>query len=504
MSGTTTSAPDGTRQVDHDVAIVGCGPVGVVLAGLLAGRGLRVIAIDRDLDLFPLPRAAHFDHEIMRVLQELGCADDVAPSTIVNPGMDFLTADRQVLLSMRPEGPTPSGWPASILFHQPGFERTLRAAAVARGAELRLGVAVERVDDLSDRAAVHLADGSSLSAHYVVGCDGARSLVRKQLGIAMDDLQFEEPWLVVDVLLADGTPPPSELTLQVCDPARPHTLVPMPAPRFRFEFMLLPGESAAEIDTPDRARALMSAWVDPDGVTVERSAVYTFHGLIATAWRQGRVLLAGDAAHQTPPFLGQGMCAGIRDAANLAWKLDLVIRGAAADALLDTYQAEREPQVRAIVGAAVGFGRVICTTDAVAAAARDADMLAARAAGGGRASGTPLPALVEGPLIGDGGGRQVAQPTIDGVRLDDLVGHRFAVITAQADQLDAPGARWWAEQSAALLSADEHGELAAVLDAAGAAAVVVRPDRYVLAAGPVVEVPASAAGLVSITSSPSR
>jgi 3-(3-hydroxy-phenyl)propionate hydroxylase len=488
---------DEPRQHDHDVAIVGCGPVGVVLAGLLARRGLHVIAVDRDVDLFPLPRAAHFDHEIMRVFQEMDVADDLAPSTVVNPGMDFLAADGQVLLSMRARGTSVSGWPASILFHQPGLEQALRTAAVRLGAELRLGVAVETVDDDGRGVTLQLADGDTIRAAYAVACDGARSTVRKQLGIAMDDLRFEEPWLVLDVFVRDGAAPPSDRALQVCDPARPHTLVPMPPPRFRFEFMLLPGETAEEINTPTRARELMSAWIDPRDVEVERSAVYTFHGLIAEEWRRGRILLAGDAAHQTPPFLGQGMCAGIRDAANLAWKLERIVRRGAPDALLDTYQVEREPQVRAIIGAAVDFGRVICTTDAAVAAERDAGMLAARANGGGETSETPLPPLQPSALVLDGGGRLSVQPTLDGERLDDRVGPRFAVVTRTRAHAAGSAASWWASHGATVLNAEDDPDVAALLDGAGADAAVVRPDRYLLAAGATLEIPpAEAAALL--------
>jgi 3-(3-hydroxy-phenyl)propionate hydroxylase len=474
-----------------DVLVVGFGPVGAATAGLLARRGVDVVVVDREVDVYPLPRAAHFDQEIMRIVQELGALDDVAPSTLPFAGMDFLAADRQVLLSMRSGNRTRSGFPASVMFHQPGFDRSIRDHAVQLGARALLGVELVSIDQHRDHVTARFGDGSSIDARWVVACDGARSTVRKAIGTTMDDLEFEEPWLVLDLLLADGTPPPTEVCFQVCDPARPHTLVPMPAPRFRFEFMLLPGEDPQWIQRPDVMLELLSAWVDPATVTIERAAVYTFHGLIAHRWRDGRVLLAGDAAHQMPPFLGQGMCSGMRDAANLAWKLARVLRGESDAALLDTYQAEREPHVRAIVEAAVGFGRLICTTDVAAAAARDEAMLAARAAAGtdapaGDDGAGLMPPLAPGPLVLDGGGPQAVQVTLDGVRCDDEVGDRFLVVVrsrlAHAGPLDE-----WERAGAFVADASVDPRWAATLDAftPPADAVVVRPDRYVLAAGPV-------------------
>ena len=486
-----------STATDYDVVVVGCGPVGVTTAGLLAGRGLKVAAFDKDVELFPLPRAAHFDQEIMRVFQELGVADELAPSVIVNAGMDFLSADRDVLLSMRAADRTRSGWPSSLMFHQPGVEDAMRAGARRLGAELRLGEDVAGVADDGSMVTVSLAGGGSVTAAYVVACDGARSPIRKQLGIAMDDLQFEEPWLVVDLLLADGVAPPSPIALQVCDPARPHTLVPMPPPRYRFEFMLLPGETADDVNTPQRVEEFLRPWLAAGAATVERSAVYTFHGLIAEQWRSGRVFLAGDAAHQTPPFLGQGMCSGIRDAANLAWKLERVLRHGAADSLLDTYQTEREPSVRFIVGLAVELGRVICTLDPEVAAGRNAGMLAERAAGRGTSGEMGFPPLPAGLLCGDGGGQQAVQPTVSEVRLDDLVGPRFAVVARTDAALASDGAQWWQAAGAVLLSAEGHPELGPTLDAAEADTVVIRPDRYLLAAGVAVQKPsADAATLV--------
>jgi 3-(3-hydroxy-phenyl)propionate hydroxylase len=470
-------------MTDIDLAIVGFGPVGCTLAALAARRGLRVVVLERDHDLFALPRAAHFDGEIARILQEVGCMDEIAPSIRANAGMDFLTADRQVLLSMRSSAESPSGWAGSHLFFQPSLERPLRAAAMRHGAEVRLGTTVVSIEQTEHDVALGLDDGSTVRASWVVACDGARSTARRLLGVTMDDLQFEEPWLVLDLVLQPGTPEPTDVTLQVCDPRRPHTLVPMPVPRFRFEFMLLPGEDPAWIQQPEVIDRLLADWVDPATVEVERAAVYTFHGLVADQWRQGRVLLAGDAAHQMPPFLGQGMCSGMRDAANLAWKLDAVVHGA-DPALLDTYQAERAPHVRSIIESAVGFGRLICTTDPTVAAGRDESMLAARASldptqRQQRNDGAPMPALAPGPLVLDGGGRTAVQPRVDGVRFDDLVGQRFAVVARTADLLHSDAVEAWADLGAVVLEGPQE-----LLDRAGGDMAVVRPDRYLLAVGP--------------------
>jgi len=484
--------------VDCDVAIIGYGPVGATLAGLLAGRGVRTLVIDREVDIYPLPRAAHVDHEIMRIMQELGCADEMLAGMRPNPGMDFLTADHEVLLSMRSPGLTSLGWPASVFINQPLFERQLREAVSRLGATTLLGSGVAAIDsseaamhEHADRVQLTLDDGSIVTARYVVGCDGARSFTRRTLGIGSHDLEFEEPWLVVDMLINDADSGLPEFALQVCDPARPHTLVPMPAPRFRFEFMLLPGEDPVAMQTPEAVAELTAGWLPAGAATVERSAVYTFHGLITTRWRSGRVLLAGDAAHQTPPFLGQGMCSGMRDAANLAWKLHAVLRGA-DEALLDTYQQEREPAVRSIVQAAVDFGRIICTLDPAQAAARDEAMLAARASAADvqdTSEGVPMAPLT-GSLVTAGGGRPSYQPTLAGRRLDDLVGPRWLAITRCAAGEDGA---WWTQRGALVLGADEHPELVALLDAAVAPdgivadAVVVRPDRYVLGGAPTLQ-----------------
>ena len=310
--------------------------------------------------------------------------------------------------------------------------------------------------------------------------------MRQALGVGLDDYGFDEPWLVIDVLVGEGARLP-DVNLQICDPARPTTCVLMGPGRHRWEFMLRPGETSETVLDDAFIAELMRPW-DCGEVVIERKAVYRFHGLVAKTWRDRRALIAGDAAHQTPPFAGQGMCSGLRDAANLSWKLAAVIRRGASDRLLDTYQVEREPHTRALIERAIGMGRVVCIADPAAAAARDAAMLAQRAAG----LAPPLPSppdFAAGFLMAGapGAGEVFPQPwgVAEGrtVRLDDVLGHGAWLITRSAAAgLPAP-------PQMTLSSLDDprlapfRPALLAWMDKRGAAAVLVRPDRYVFGTG---------------------
>ena len=476
---------DSVDRVDRvvDLVVVGFGPTGAALAGLCARRGLEVVVVERDTEVFPLPRAVQIDHEGLRILQELGCADEILSGAVLNDGLAFLTADRRTLLSATVPPLARTGWPSSVFFHQPTFEAILRRTVVGTGVDVYLGAEVTAIDQDADCAQVHLGDGRTIRARYAVGCDGARSMTRKAIGTGLRDTGFEESWLVVDLLLDGDVPGLPSRCLQVCDPSRPHTLVPMPSPRFRFEFMLLAGESEEDVHRSEVIDQMMSSWIDPERAKVERSAVYTFHGLVASTWRHRRVLLAGDAAHQTPPFLGQWMCAGMRDAANLAWKLSAVVAGTSPDALLDTYQIEREPHAQVVIDAAVGFGQLICITDPEAALERDEAMLADFS---GEATAPDfIPPLAEGPAIGSGGGHPSCQPRVLGELLDDLVGPAFLLCTADAIDPTSPVARWWTGR-AVMLDSTAVPAVAELLE--GSDACVVRPDRYVMVRGTVDEV----------------
>ena len=486
-----------------DVAIVGFGPVGAVLAGLLGKRGLRVVVVDREADVYPLPRAAHIDHQSLRVLQELGVLWSVLPRMIINPGVDFVNAERRVLLSIPSDQPSVSGLPTSMYFHQPSFDRALRGAVAgmpnvtvllsttATGLQTEAGCVSLLVGDtgFGDNGERWVRPGPvrEISAKWVVGCDGARSFVRETCAINQESLNFDQQWLVVDLLLQAGVNDLPDRAHAVCDPRRPMFVIPMPEQRFRVELMLLPEDDPVEIRRPERVEELISQWIPRGASSIERAAIYEFHGLVSARWRAGRVLLAGDAAHLMPPFLGQGMNSGIRDAANLAWKLGLVVQRSAPKSLMDTYQRERRPHVRQIVTAAVELGHILCERDPVAAAERDRQLLDSGLSPAQRRR-FGLPRLAAGPLVGRHGGQLFPQPGFDpGRGLDDVIGSRFFVLGRTRGALGSTAA-WWSTALDAFVTTlaelPEHAAwLARWLDRYSANVVVVRPDRYVLAVG---------------------
>ncbi|MBV8576333.1 MAG: bifunctional 3-(3-hydroxy-phenyl)propionate/3-hydroxycinnamic acid hydroxylase [Acetobacteraceae bacterium] len=481
----TADAPRTQPFTETEVAIIGFGPAGATLANLLGSCGISVLVLEREGAVYPLPRAVHFDDEVMRVLQTVGLTERVLPHTHVSPGMRFVDAQGRLLLDWsRPMDVGPQGWNASYRFHQPDFERILQEGAKTRpGVQVRLRSEVFAIRQDDKTAYVEYEDLSngtlkSCRARYVVGCDGARSLVRRLIGSPVEDLGFHERWLVVDALLKRPVASLGEHSVQYCDPARPATYVRGVGNRRRWEIALLPGEDGTAMAAPDAVWRLLSRWIAPEDAELERAVSYTFHSGIAERWRSGRLLIAGDSAHQTPPFLGQGMCAGVRDAANLAWKLARVLRGQADDAVLDTYESERSPHVRAYIESAVRLGGLINTKAAEAALP------------GGMAREEPARMETIKPRLGPGlaagwtgpAGQVAPQPRLkDGTLLDDHVGYRFAALLQS---------EFVAKLSPAILDRCAHRDIAIVTDEApdlqnwlgveGAGAVLVRPDRYVL------------------------
>jgi 3-(3-hydroxy-phenyl)propionate hydroxylase len=474
-----------------DVAIIGCGPVGAFAANLLGKSGLSVLVIEQAAHPYPLPRAVHLDHEMMRLFQSAGVIDRVAPDMRDTQGHLHVGADHGVIRYMGTVGRArPFSWSNDYFFYQPELEDHLRAALAAYPhVTVHFGVAFEGLEQDGEGLTLRLSGGRSERARYVIACDGARSAVRKALGIALDDLGFEEPWLVVDaevdgpVRFPDlwGVPDAADLqklSVMMCDPRRPATIVPGRGNHRRWEFMLLPGEDDRAMMQPDAVAALVAPYLADVPHRIVRAATYRFHGLIAERWRQGGVFLAGDAAHQTPPFFGQGMCHGMRDAANLAWKLEAVLRSGAPDSLLDSYQPERDPHVRAVISAAVDAGRYICMLDPDAAAARDTAM---REAGRGAQYGTAadlIPAIATGIVATGtpGAGERFIQPRVGGALLDDVTGGGWRLFTRGA----VAGGDITVVDLATL---DDGGAVADWLAARNADAVLVRPDHYVFGTG---------------------
>ncbi|MEZ5820586.1 MAG: bifunctional 3-(3-hydroxy-phenyl)propionate/3-hydroxycinnamic acid hydroxylase [Xanthobacteraceae bacterium] len=498
----------------HDVAIVGFGPVGAAFASLLARRGLKVAAVERAAAVYDKPRAIALDHEVLRILQAIDLADYIDASMAPHNGTHFLGVDGETIKAFDPMPPPyPLGWIPNATFVQPDLERAMREKLAAfDNVDVFLsatGVALAQ-DQATASVQVRREDGSefTLRARYLVGCDGANSFVRKQIGAGLEDLAFDEWWLVVDALTSDPAKRPAK-AFQYCRPSRPGTFVPGPDRLRRWEIKLLPGEDPEAVGAPDAVSRLLEGFTDTSDLTIWRSAVYRFHALLGQSWRDRRIFLMGDAVHQTPPFLGQGLCAGIRDAANLAWKLALVLRGDAGDGLLDTYEVERKPHVRAVVASAKEFGIIIGELDPAAAAARDARLRAELKSGKAETIRQRfIPDLVSG-LIAEHAklaGALFVQPrvrTADGAvqRLDDLLKPEFAIVTATPEPMT-----WLSENL--LAEWRQLGGERVVVAASGepsmdqdvlsvveidnllgewvqrnaVAAVVVRPDRYVYGA----------------------
>jgi 3-(3-hydroxy-phenyl)propionate hydroxylase len=361
-----------------DVAVIGFGPVGASLAALLGRCGRRVAVFDKSDQIYPLPRAFALDHEALRTFQEIGIAGALAPHMTPYRPTIYQGADGKPIqhFDMGPS-PYPLAWAPSYTFNQPALEASLRrAVGEMPSVSVHLGHEVVSVQEEGEHAmlSVRTPDGTQaqLRARYVVACDGGTSPMRKQLGLGLKSLEFDEPWIVVDMHVNEDMLERLPATnIQYCDPARPCTYVVGPGTHRRWEFLLLPHEAAQREMPHDAIWTLLSPWLAPHEARIWRAATYRFHAVVLEQWRQGRVLLAGDAAHQMPPFLAQGMCQGLRDAVNLAWKLDWVLRGEAPDALLDSYGTERGPQVEETTRTVKRLGQIICERDAEQAAARD-------------------------------------------------------------------------------------------------------------------------------------
>lgn len=365
------------KQEMLDVAIVGYGPVSKLLATLLGQKGWKVGVYERFSEPYPLPRAVHLDDEIARILQSIIPEKEL--ERIFEPVPDLYewrNAKHQLLLGLDFSQFGVSGWPGHIFFSQPELEEVMDAACRKQpSVSVHMGNEAVGLSEFEDHVELIVKDihgiETQVTAKYVVGCDGANSFVRLNMEHTITDRGFAADWLVVDIV------PPADkewtpMNLQLCDPARPTTVVSGGPGRRRWEFMALPGETKEDLNKEEVAWRLLEPWdITPTNSKLERHAVYTFKARWVDEWRKGRLIVAGDAAHLTPPFMGQGMCSGLRDSTNLAWKLDLILSGKTEDSLLDTYTRERKPHNQAVVEAALFLGETICVTDPEAAKERD-------------------------------------------------------------------------------------------------------------------------------------
>lgn len=490
-----------SESLPYDVAIVGFGPSGSVAAGLLGAQGLRTFVCDKLHDVYAKPRAISLDHEITRVFQQMGVAKAIKPYTEPFTDSVFYGVDGQVIKRMSTvQPPYPLGHNPSIVFTQPPVEGILRAHACAfPNVTVALGQTLTALTQTAALATLQLRgdDGktSTVQARYVIACDGATSTGRTQLGIALDDLGFDEPWLVVDVLVNDqGLAKLPTTSAQFCQPVRPTSFLICPGRHRRWEISINPGEDPQALATAEGTWKLLAPWITPEDGALWRQASYRFHALVASRWRAGRVFLAGDAAHQQPPFLGQGMCQGVRDVVNLSWKLGAVLRGEATERLLDTYATERKGHVTALTSRIKHIGQLVGERDPAKARARDAQLLAAC---GGVVQAMPRqdvqPALESGLLsaqLHPARGTIFPQPWLqfqggEPHRMDDVLGCGWRVILAPASKLDPikvrcaglPNLRVARLGAGALI--ETEGVLARWFARHGVVAAIVRPDHQV-------------------------
>ncbi|MFM0671101.1 bifunctional 3-(3-hydroxy-phenyl)propionate/3-hydroxycinnamic acid hydroxylase [Paraburkholderia sediminicola] len=350
-----------------DVLLVGCGPVGATIANLLARHGVNVMVVDRSTEVFMAPRAIALDNEALRILQLAGVAESDF-ETIAIPYVRMRSPMLGLFGRVNSLGSL-DGHPKLVTFYQPDLERCLRARLETYDcAHIALGVELKSFTEERDHvlASLDLGQGRThlLRARYLVGADGASSLVRQLIGQEFKGKTFAEDWLIVD---ARHVSRPIDHIEFICDHRRPIPHMVAPGGRERWEFMLRPGENREEMESETRIRELLSPWGNLEDMIIERKAVYRFHARAVDAFSKGRVFLAGDAAHITPPFVGQGLVAGLRDAANLCWKLAWVVKGRANPGILDTYDQERRPHAKAMINLAKFMGKLVMPRSGVVA-----------------------------------------------------------------------------------------------------------------------------------------
>ncbi|HEX2077593.1 MAG TPA: bifunctional 3-(3-hydroxy-phenyl)propionate/3-hydroxycinnamic acid hydroxylase [Longimicrobium sp.] len=510
--------------MDTDVAIVGCGPVGAAAANLLGLLGVRVLVLDRERTPHGQPRAFSCDDEALRVYQAAGLAEQVRTHMARASIVHYTGVDGRKFAELDIAGlDFGNGFPPLNFFYQPTLEAELRRGLQRfPHVELHLGREVTGLAQHADGVTLEVreVDGPEqwrVRARYVLGCDGARSTVRRLAGIGLTGNSYPDRWLAVSGQPEDEGAMRIRDATFVCDPHRPSFVAEGAENDFRMEMMVNLGETDAQLEDPRTVERLISPYVDPARFRITRSVVYAFHNMVAERWRDGRVFLLGDAAHQMPPMMGQGLVSGLRDAANLAWKLDLVLRGMADDALLDSYETERRPHVKAMADASVAMSKVFLARTRWTAALRDRFFTAIQLVPRIRRAirnmeFKPRAVYPRGAFIHGGRqGKKDVQGTIfpqypvgtpGGTMLsDEVLGGGFALVVYGGNAAAARHEAWerLGARVVTLLPAgaapregamvDGTGKIGGWFEKHGVQCALVRPDRFVFAAGTVQDVP---------------
>lgn len=471
-------------MIECEVMICGFGPVGQLLALLLTDLGVKVIAVDEADEVYSLPRAAVIDDEVLRIFQSVGLDAAILRDAQAQKSVTFVANNGKKFEVLRPAHGD-LGHPPLVSIHQPSMERTMVSAIEERGeAEVRWGTRVETVDRAADHVDAYVrptAGGKTtrIRSRYLVACDGGRSFVRRSLQIPFGGSTFAQRWLVLDGLLDK---PLAKIANPhfIGDVKRPTVSLPMSHGRHRWEWMLHPGEDASEFEKPERIRELAAPYITDENVEFERAVVYTFHVRRAERWRSGRIFLAGDSAHLTPPFAGQGFSSGARDAQNLAWKIEAVLRGAPPQ-ILDSYEVERRPHVTSMQNLAVRWGGIVQTSSPAIGKLRDGLI--------GFANTTGLLSIIREqvkPLPTYGRGAFAQQPAKlpfnrsvgalfpQAERIDEMLGNRWSVVA------DSPAiARAWRERGVTSIVSPVNSWLRGNR----CEWALLRPDKFVYATG---------------------